>query len=141
MDDKPDKMAIIVFSGTVDKLMAVSTLSTGAVAMGMEVNLFVTNWGLIAFRKGDYQQNMKISKDFEEFREPMMAAMQAKKVPSWFDTLTQAKELGELHVFACSQTMELLDIKQTDLEDIIDDTLGVAGFIDKSQDAKFTLFI
>jgi len=141
VDDKPDKMAIIVFSGTVDKLMAVSTLSTGAVAMGMEVNLFVTNWGLIAFRKGDYQQNMKISKDFEEFREPMMAAMQAKKVPSWFDTLTQAKELGELHVFACSQTMELLDIKQTDLEDIIDDTLGVAGFIDKSQDAKFTLFI
>ncbi|HUY99020.1 MAG TPA: DsrE/DsrF/DrsH-like family protein [Thermomicrobiaceae bacterium] len=141
MDDKPDKMAIIVFSGTVDKLMAVSTLSTGAVAMGMEVNLFVTNWGLIAFRKGDYQQNMKISKDFEEFREPMMAAMQAKKVPSWFDTLTQAKELGELHVFACSQTMELLDIKQTDLEDIIDDTLGVAGFIDKSRDAKFTLFI
>jgi len=141
VDDKPDKMAIIVFSGTVDKLMAVSTLSTGAVAMGMEVNLFVTNWGLIAFRKGDYQQNMKISKDFEEFREPMMAAMQAKKVPSWFDTLTQAKELGELHVFACSQTMELLDIKQTDLEDIIDDTLGVAGFIDKSRDAKFTLFI
>ena len=141
MDDRADKMAVILYSGTVDKLMAAVTLVTGGVAMGMDVNLFITYWGLLALRKGDHLTNMKISKDFEEFREPMMQAMQAKKVPSWFDTLTQAKELGDLHVFACSQTMELLDIKMSDLEDIVDDTLGVAGFIDLSQDAKITLFI
>lgn len=141
MDDKPDRLAIIVFSGTVDKLMAVSTITTGAVASGMEVNLFVTNWGLIAFRKGDHATNSKISKDFEEFREPMMAAMQAKRVPSWFDTLSQARELGDVHIFACSQTMELLDMKLEHLEDIIDDTMGVVGFIDWAQDAKMTLFI
>ena len=141
MDEKPDKMAIVVFSGTVDKLMAAATIATGAVAMGMEVNLFTTFWGLLAFRKGDYSENMKISKDFEEFRGPMIEAMQVKKVPSWFDTLTQAKELGDLHVFACAQTMDLLDIKQSDLEDIVEDVMGVAGFIDMSQDAKITLFI
>ena len=33
-----DRMALIVFSGTVDKLMAVSTLAAGAAAMDMEVH-------------------------------------------------------------------------------------------------------
>lgn len=141
MDEKSDKMAIVVFSGTVDKLMAAATIATGAVAMGMEVNLFTTFWGLLAFRKGDYSENMKLSKDFEEFRGPMIEAMQVKKVPSWFDTLTQAKELGDLHVFACAQTMDLLDIKQSDLEDIVEDVMGVAGFVQMAGDATTTLFI
>jgi len=37
-----DRMSIIVFSGTVDKLMAASILATGGAAMGMEVELFLT---------------------------------------------------------------------------------------------------
>lgn len=141
MEEKADRMAIIVFSGTVDKMMAVSTLTTGAIAMGLEVDLFVTNWGLQAFRKGAYQTNTKISKDFEEFGPALMQAMQVKKAPNWFDVITQAKELGELHIFACSQTMGLLDMKIEDLEDIVEDTMGVAGFIGRAQDAKISLFI
>ena len=46
-----EKLNIIAFSGTVDKMMAVSTLSTGAAAMGMDVDIFITFWGLNAFRK------------------------------------------------------------------------------------------
>ncbi len=45
-----DRMSIIVYSGTVDKLMAVSTLATGGAAMGLDVELFITFWGLEAFR-------------------------------------------------------------------------------------------
>ncbi len=39
-----DRMSIIVFSGTVDKLMAASILATGGAAMGLEVELFLTTW-------------------------------------------------------------------------------------------------
>lgn len=141
MQEKADKMAIIAFSGTVDKMIAVSTLATGAVAMGLEVDIFVTTWGLQAFRKGAVETNMRISKDFEEFGPAMMEAMQAKKMPSWLDTLKQAMEFGDIHVFACSQTMELLGMKVDDLEDIVEDIMGAAGFVGRAQDAKIQLFI
>lgn len=136
-----DRMAIILFSGTVDKLMAASILTAGGVAMGMEVELFLTNWGLQAFRKGDYQRNMKISSEYAEFAPAMMAAMQEKNVPSWMDSILQAKELGEVRVNACGMTMELFGMQKCDLEDIVDDVVGVAGFIGDAQDAKITLFI
>src|SRR5665213_2569490 len=80
-----EKMAIILFSGTVDKLMAASILASGGVAMGLDVDIFLTTWGLHAFRKGAAATNTKISKEYEEFAPAMMAAMQAKKVPSWLD--------------------------------------------------------
>jgi peroxiredoxin family protein len=134
-------MSIILFSGTVDKLMAASILTVGGVAMGLEVDLFLTNWGLQAFRKGDWQKNMKISKEYEEFAPAMMQAMQTKNVPSWMDNLTQAKELGTVNVRACSMTMELFDMTLDDLEDIVDEVTGVAGFIGEAQDARITLFV
>lgn len=136
-----DRMAIIVFSGSVDKLMAAATLATGGVAMGLDVELFLTNWGLHAFRKDAWKTNQKISAEYAEFAPAMMAAMQAKNVPSWMDILTQAREIGNLKVMACSQTMELFGMSLDDLEPIVDDTAGVAGFIGDAQDAKLTLFI
>ncbi len=45
-----DRMSIIVYSGTVDKLMAVATLATGGAAMGLDVELFITFWGLEGFQ-------------------------------------------------------------------------------------------
>ncbi len=136
-----DKMSIIVFSGTVDKLMAASTLATGGAAMGMDVDLFVTFWGLNAFRKDQVHTNMKISADFAEFREPMMKAMQEKNVPHWLDVLNQAKEIGNIRVRACSQTMEMFGWTLDDLDPIVEDVTGVAVFVDEAGDADVTLFI
>ena len=67
-----DRMSIIVFSGTVDKLMAASILTTGGAAMGLEVEVFLTTWGLEAFRKEAYKTNMRVSKDFEDYAPVMM---------------------------------------------------------------------
>lgn len=142
MDTAPnDKMAIVLFSGTVDKLLAASILASGGVAMGLDVDIFLTTWGLQAFRKGAAATNMKVSKDFEEFAPAMAAAMQAKHVPSWLDTLKQAKEIGTVHVYACGMTMELFDMKKDDLDEIVEEVAGVAGFVGDAQDAKITLFI
>ena len=51
LTEKIDKMSIVLFSGTVDKLMPVGIMASGAVAMGMEVDIFATFWGLNALRK------------------------------------------------------------------------------------------
>jgi peroxiredoxin family protein len=136
-----DRMSLIVFSGTVDKLMAVSVLATGAAAMGMEVDLFLTTWGLEAFRKGSYLNNTKVSKDFEEYQPVMMEQMMEKHVPSWMENILGAREVGDVKIYACSMTMELFNIKREDLEPIVDDVIGVATFVEQASDGKVTLFI
>lgn len=136
-----ERMSLIVFSGTVDKLMAASILATGAAAMGMEVELFLTTWGLEAFRKDNYKTNMRISKEYEDYGPIMMQQMMAKKVPSWMENLKGAKEIGDVKVFACSMTMELFDMKLDDLEPIVDDVTGVATFVERARESQITLFI
>ncbi len=136
-----DRMSIVVFSGTVDKLMSVSILATGAAAMGMEVELFLTTWGLEAFRKGSYKTNMRVSKDFEDYAPAMMEQMKAKKVPSWMDNLKGAREIGDVKIYACSMTMELYGMKLSDLEPIVDEVTGVASFVEQAKDSRITLFI
>lgn len=134
-------MSLIVFSGTVDKLMAASILTTGAAAMGMEVEVFLTTWGLEAFRKDNYKTNMRVSKDFEEYAPVMMEQMMAKKVPSWMDNFKGAKEVGEVKIYACSMTMELFGMKLEDMEPIVDDVTGVATFVERAKEGRITLFI
>ncbi len=136
-----ERMSIIVFSGTVDKLMAASILATGGAAMGMEVEVFLTTWGLEAFRKDSYKTNARVSKDFEDYASVMMEQMMAKKVPSWMDNLKGAKEIGDLKVYACSMTMELFDMKLEDLEPIVDEVTGVATFVERAKEGSITLFI
>lgn len=136
-----ERMSLIIFSGTVDKLMAASILATGAVAMGMDVELFLTTWGLEAFRKDSYKTNTRVSKDFEEYGPAMMEAMQVKKAPSWMDNLKGAMEIGNVSIYACSMTMELYGIKLEDLEPMVNDVTGVASFVDRAKDSKITLFI
>ena len=50
-DKKKKKLAMVVFSGDLDKLMAAFIIATGAAASNMEVTMFFTFWGLRALRK------------------------------------------------------------------------------------------
>lgn len=138
-----DRLSMVVFSGTVDKLFPVAIMASGAVAMEQEVNIFLTFWGLDAFRKGEPQTNMRMSKDFEEKGQAMMALMQQKKVPSWYETLRKAKDLGNgnVRVHACAMTMDLLGLNKNDLDPIVDDVVGAAEFVEEAQQGKITLFI
>jgi len=135
------RMSLVVFSGTADKLTAVATLATGAAAMGMDVELFLTFWGLEAFRKGAKTQPPRIAAEFADYGPVMMELMQAKQVPHWLDTLRDACEIGNVKVYACSATMELFGMRQEDLEDVVDEVTGVATFIDRAKDADISMFI
>ncbi len=136
-----DRMSLVLFSGTVDKLMAASILVTGAAAMGMQVEIFLTTWGITAFRKGAYLTNTSVSKDSEEYGPTMLEAMKTKRAPSWMDNILAAREIGDVRIEACSMTMELYGMTLADLEPIVDDVTGVASFVERAKDAKITLFI
>ncbi len=138
---KAHRMSIVLFTGTVDKLTAASILTTGAAAMGMEVEIFLTTWGLMAFRKDAWKTNSRVSADFADYGPTMVEAMAAKKVTSWMENLVGAREIGDVKVSACSMTMELYGMKLEDLEPIVDDVTGVATFVERARDSEITLFI
>ena len=134
-------MSIILFSGTVDKMMAASVMASGGVMMGMNVDIFVTYYGLNSLLKENIQTNTRFSKDFDEMAGLMMAMMQQKHMPSWYDTLKQAKEMGNVKVHGCTMTAELMGQKKENYDPIIDDMVGVATFVDTAQNSQITLFI
>ena len=135
------KMSIVLFSGTVDKLMPIGILASGAVAMDMEVDIFATFWGLTAMRKDMLMTNMKISKDYEEMAGPMMELMKTKNVQPWFETLKKAKEIGTIRIHACAMTFDLMGLKKEDLADFVDDVVAVGEYVEMARDAQITLFI
>lgn len=131
----------MVFSGTVDKLYPVAIMASGAVALGKDVEIFATFYGLEAFRKGQPQKNMKMDANYPEIGPMMMKVMMQKKMPSWYDMLRQAKEMGNIKVHACATTYDLMDMKKEDLDPIVDDVIGVTEFLSKASEGGITLFL
>ena len=50
-EEKKKKLAMVVFSGDMDKLFAAFSIATGAAASNMDVTMFFTFWGLRALKK------------------------------------------------------------------------------------------
>ena len=135
-----EKFAIILESGTMDKLMAARILSAGAASMGKEVTVFLTFGGLLAFKKDAMQAMPVMPNEFKGMEEMLGQVMQAKKIPHWLSNFNDAKEVGNVKFLACSATMEMFDLKLEHLEPIVEDVVGVAHFIQESEGAQ-TLFI
>ncbi len=135
------RMSLVVFNGTVDKLYPVAIMASGAVMNDMEVDIFLTFWGLMPFRKGEPYKVTQVSKDYDQMGDEMMRIMKEKNVPSWYDTLLQAKELGNIRIHACAMTVDLFGLTMEDFEPVIDDIIGVGEFVDMAGDSDTTLFI
>ncbi len=136
-----EKMALVLFSGSVDKLLAGGIMAGGAVAMDMEVDIFVTFWGLVAFRKDQVNVNQRMSKEFEDMAPALLQAMQAKHYPSWIDTFRKIRSMGQVRIHLCSMTMDMMGWKKEDFVDIVDDVIGVGSFIEMAKEAKVSLFL
>ncbi|MCL5441385.1 MAG: DsrE/DsrF/DrsH-like family protein [Candidatus Thermoplasmatota archaeon] len=135
-----EKISIILFSGAMDKLMAGAIIASGAVANGLDVNIFTTFWSLLQFKKSGAPKPT-LSPDAGNMADLVMKTMKEKKVPSWLDTLKQISEIGNVTIYGCAMFADLMGIKKEDLDPIVKDVIGVSQFVDMSKDAKMTLFL
>ena len=124
--DEP--LNLVLFSGTDDKLQAAAVLTAGAAALGKPVNVFLQYWALDAFRAdriaADHGLAPEAGAEGQEAVDGLRAAGQA----SWAETLRQAKELGGVDIEACSLSMDLLHLEQSDLDPLVDGVEGVTAF-------------
>jgi peroxiredoxin family protein len=124
--DEP--LNLVLFSGTDDKLQAAAVLTAGSAALGRKVNIFLQYWALAAFRADALDADHGLAPEAGEAGRRLVAeAASAGQVP-WHETLRQAKDLGEVDIQACSLSMDVLKIKESDLSDLVDGVEGVMAF-------------
>ncbi len=142
------KISIILSKGTIDMVYPAFFIATTAAAMGMEVHMFFTFWGLDAVRR-DKVEKLRLSPvgnpslgipnilgilpGMTALATRMMRKRMAEKqVPNLYDLIRQAKELGvKLH--ACSTTMAVMGLKESDLIPEVDDVVGATTFLQLSE--------
>jgi peroxiredoxin family protein len=119
---------LVLFSGTDDKLQAAAVLTAGAAALGKPVNIFLQYWALDAFTKAKIGLDHGLAPEAGEAGRAAVDALAKAGQASWADTLGQAKELGEVDIQACSLSMDLLGLEESDLGPLVDGVEGVTAF-------------
>jgi len=126
MEDQP--LAVVLFSGTDDKLNAAAVMTAGAAALGRPVHVFLQYWALDAFRSDRIRNEHGLAPEAGAEGKAAVDALRAAGQAPWYETLAQAKELGSVDVQACSLSMDVLGIEQKDLDPLVDGVEGVTAF-------------
>jgi thiamine biosynthesis protein ThiS len=158
--DEKKKLSIISFSGDFDKLVAAFTLASGSAAVGYEVNIFFTFWGLNAIKKErgrkalgkgflakffGYLQggrnNVPLSRlNFAGISPKLMTYMMRKRNVATLDELIDASIALNVNLYACEMSGVILGLEKETYIPEIKEILGVAKFLDISEGGR-TLFI
>jgi peroxiredoxin family protein len=160
-ESKTDRVTIVLLSGDRDRAMAAFIIATGAAAMGMQVTMFFTFWGLNAIRrKGtpsaakDWLRRMfgvlnrggaeglPLSKfHFGGLGTGMMKrVMREHRMPGVPELIETAQDLG-VRFIACTTTMGLMGITKETLIDGVDQLAGVTTYLAEAKQGSVNLFV
>jgi peroxiredoxin family protein len=137
-----ERVTIILHSGDMDKFYSALIIGNGALAMGMEVSIYFTFWGLQRLQKGGLEKG-PLSKMHMLGLGKWMIGQRMKKanVASLEKLMADYKDLGG-KIIACEMTMEIMGLKREDLrQDWIDEYGAVGTYIQEARQSVITLFI
>jgi len=160
--DTTGKKTIILFSGDFDKVMAALIIANGAAAMGDDVTIFCTFWGLNILRRTEKvpteskkttlqsmfgrmmpkgTKKLGLSKmNFAGAGSPMMRrATKDAGGMSLEELFDSALEQG-VKFIACTLSMDILGFKEEEMIDGLE-YAGVAAYLGEADEANVNLFI
>ena len=158
---KTDKVTIVLLSGDLDRAMAAFIIATGAAAMGMQVTMFFTFWGLNTIRRKGATSSAKDwlrrmfgvlnrggaeSLPLSRFHFGGLGTMMMQKVmkqnrmPGVPELMQTAMDLG-VRFIACTTTMGMMGITKDTLIDGIDQFAGVTTYLAAAKQGNVNLFI
>lgn len=149
------KISIVCFSGDYDKVIAAYTIATGAMATNREVTMFFTFWGLNVLKKKQGRswlgkdllsrafnflmggrRNLPLSRlNFAGASPSLMEVMMKKNHVATLPELIEASSALGVRIYACEMAMHILGLSREDLVDDVCDVVGVATFLNESEDA------
>ncbi len=154
-----NRATLVVFSGELDRVMAAFIIATGAAAMGMEVSMFFTFWGLPILKKTTIWEGKTVPEKLLATMLPtgpehagtsklhmlglgpllLKQMMRQHNVETLPALITLARELG-IRLIACQMTMGIMGISKEELLDGLDYG-GVVTYLADASDSRITLFI
>ncbi len=165
MADKARRLALVASKGTLDQAYPPLILASTAVAMGWEVGIFFTFYGLNILHKKRLE-HLQVAPIGNPAMPPPIAALPALKVPNVIGGLPgmtavattmmkgmmnkakmpSIKDLldvcveGDVSLFACATTMGVMGIEQEDLIPAAK-CAGATTFLNYAADATVSMFI
>jgi len=153
-----NRATLFVFSGDMDRLMAAFTMAGGAAALGMQVSMFFTFWGLTGVKKTTILAGKSVPEKLLALMLPRTPAsagisklnmlgmgprmlksmMRKKKVETLPSLIAVARELG-VRLIACQMTMNIMGITQHELLADIEYG-GVTTYLAEASDSRIALF-
>ena len=154
-----DRVAIVVFSGDLDRVLASFIIATGAAAMGQQVSMFFTFWGLSVLKKDKQLSGKSLLQKMMTLMSPgssrslpvstmnyfgvgakmLRAMMKERNAGSLEEMIALARELG-VRMIACEMSRDLMGIGDSELVSGLE-CGGVASFLADSLKARTSLFI
>ncbi|WP_404802398.1 DsrE/DsrF/DrsH-like family protein [Bacillus shivajii] len=162
MENNPKNNAtMIVFDGDLDKAIASFIIATGAAAMGKQVTMFFTFWGLNVLRK-DEAINVKNKNFLQKMFGKMMPRgpkklglskmnfggvgsnlmkkmMKEHNVTTLPELIELAQDL-DVKMVACTMSMDVMGLQKEELIDGLE-FAGVAAYLAEAEDSNINLFI
>jgi peroxiredoxin family protein len=156
-----DKMALVVFSGDLDRALAAFILATTGASMGMEVKMFFTFWGLNIIKKNEGSIKSKGfirkmlnlinrggSKRLTMSKYNMMGIgtwmmkrlMKDVNMPSIDEFITMAHQMG-VKFYACSTSCGVMGIPEESFRPEVEEIAGAAFFLNEARESRISLFI
>jgi peroxiredoxin family protein len=141
-EEATERMTIVLHSGDMDKVYSALIIANGALAMGMEVTIFFTFWGLQRLKRGALEKGPLSKMHFLGLGKWMVKQRMKKANVASLDRMLQDfKELGG-KIMACDMTMKIMGIRPEDLrQDLIDQYCAVGSYIQEARSSQVTLFI
>lgn len=123
-----DRISVMVTSGSREQLqMAAMVASVGAVS-GSDVTVFVSMNAMKYFVKGATD---KAPADGE-----MGKLLEEKNAPDFMELFGQAVEYGDAKIYPCSMAVDILELKQDDLEGFVSEPLGLTAFLSDASEGQ-----
>lgn len=131
-------LGIIFHSGSYDRLHNGLSLAMAAAASGRDVKLFFTYWALEYMRK-DTPDRMRLDSEAKEHREILDKNRKRGHLPQISKLISETKALG-IKLYACTNSMGLLNISRDELIPEMDRSMGIVAFLAEITNDKM-LFI
>ena len=137
-----EKLTMVLHSGDMDKVYSALIIGNGALAMGMDVSIYITFWGLQRMKTGGLDKGPLSKMNMLGLGKWMIKRrMKKANVASLERLFADFKELGG-KVIACDMTMDIMGIAGEDLRnDLITECGAVGTFIQEARESAVTLFI
>jgi peroxiredoxin family protein len=133
MDEQDQRLSLVLFSGTDDKLTAAAVLVVGAAAMGRPVSIFLQYYALDAFRAGRVCRDHGLA---PEATAEQTASLLGHGGQHWSELLRQARDVGDVDIQACALSMDMYGIGREDLDPLVDGIEGVAAFMASASEGQ-----